>query len=132
MTGGTKFRIALAALALFAAGGTACRGGGSNDDAAAPEGGGTILVRAESVSFDITRIEVPAGASMAIVFVNADDVTHTLTVYVGTNAEGAVVADTGQVEAGAEGETAVLFTSGEHAFRCEVHPDRMSGVIVVQ
>jgi plastocyanin len=97
------------------------------------DGSGGINVVVEGTSFSAERIEVQAGATTTITLDNRDPLAHTLTVYLGGAPEGDIAADTGQVEAGESGEAVVFFASaGEHAFRCEVHPDRMRGTLVVR
>ena len=118
---------------ILAAALSAC--GADRDDkriAVTPEAGsGAIVVSAQGLAFNVDRIQVTAGASTTVILRNEDAVRHTLTVYLGEQAEGAPIAGTGDVAPGASGEATVLFTSGQHAFRCEVHPDKMSGMIVV-
>jgi plastocyanin len=97
------------------------------------DGSGAIIVVAENTSFSVERIEVRAGATTTISLENRDAVPHTLTVYVGESATGDVLADSGQVAGGETGEAVALFGApGEHAFRCEIHPERMSGTLVAR
>jgi plastocyanin len=97
------------------------------------DGSGEINVVVEGTSFSVERIEVQAGATTTITLDNRDALRHTLTVYVGEEPEGDIAADTGQVEARESGEAVVFFASaGEHAFRCEIHPDKMAGTLVVR
>lgn len=96
-------------------------------------GSGAITVVAEGASYDIERIEVQAGATTTVALENRDDATHTLTIYLGETPEGEIAADTGEVGGGERGEAVVFFAAaGEHAYRCEIHPDAMSGTLIVR
>lgn len=124
--------IAMAALAAMLA-------AGCDDDeppiASVPlhEGSGGVTVVAKDTSYSPARIEVATGGTTTITLDNQDSVAHTLTVYLGASPKGDVAADTGEVGAGDEGEAVVLFSkAGEHAFRCEIHPDKMRGTLVVR
>ena len=93
----------------------------------------TVRVVAQDRAFSLTRIEVPAGAATTITLDNRDATPHTLSVFLRATPEGDLAADTGRVDGGDEGEAVVLFTSpGEHAYRCEVHPTIMRGILVVR
>ena len=72
------------------------------------------------------------STTTTIFFRNADEVRHTLTVYLAETPQGTVVADTGEVASGQQDEAVVLFMTGAHAFRCEIHPEQMRGTIVVR
>jgi plastocyanin len=122
-------------LASGALGAVLAAGCADNDTPTAsgkPVDGSGITVLAVSTSFSVERIEVRAGATSTIALQNRDEVAHTLTLYLGSSPEGDVAADTGEVAGGERGEAVVFFPSaGEHAFRCEIHPDRMRGTLVV-
>ena len=108
-------------------------GGARTAEVEPNDGSGDVTVVAQESSFDVERIEVEAGTTTTIRLENRDAVTHTLTVYVGGSTEGAVAASTGEVTGGETGETVVFFAgAGEHAFHCEIHPDRMQGVLVAR
>ena len=113
---------------------TGCRNDGPPTASVTPENGsGAITVVAESTSFSVERIEVQAGATTTIALENRDAVAHMLTVYVAASPEGDIAADTGEVAGGERGEAVVFFAApGEHAFRCEIHPDTMRGTLVVR
>ena len=133
----TTWRRMRMLLASGALGVLLAAGCGDNDTPTASvvpvDGSGGITVVAESTSFSVERIEVQAGATTTIALENSDAVAHTLTVYVGKSPEGDVAADTGEVAGGESGEAVVFFASaGEHAFRCEIHPDTMRGTLVVR
>ncbi len=97
------------------------------------DGSGAIIVVAEDTAYNFERVEVQVNSTTTIAFENHDIVAHTLTVYLGPSPEGDVAADTGDVPAGQRGEAVVFFSvPGEHAFRCEVHPETMRGTLVVR
>jgi plastocyanin len=121
-----------ASAGLFMAGCAGSDTGGSVAVAPDADGAGAITVTARELSYEPSRIEVVAGAATTVTFHNEDEVAHTLTVYLASSATGAPVADTGEVPPGGAGEITVLFGSGAHDFRCEIHPDEMSGVIAVR
>jgi len=123
--------VRVAVIACFAA---ACNdGGGATVAVESTEGSGAIVVVAESGAFSVDRVEVEAGSTTTITLENRDDVTHTLVVYAGENADSEIAGGTGDVAAGEDGEAVVFFsTTGEHAFRCQIHPSRMSGTFVVR
>jgi plastocyanin len=96
-------------------------------------GSAGVTVTAKGVAFSADDIGIRAGVTVAITLDNADAVPHTLTIYAGATPEGDIVADTGEVAAGEQGEAVVLFsTPGKRAFRCEIHPTQMHGVIDVR
>lgn len=108
----------------------------ADDDEATPRDSGSppgpSVVRAQNRTFLPSTIEISAGVTATIALQNDDDTPHTLTVYLAATPEGAIVADTAEVPAGGRGEATMLFASGEHAFRCELHPEQMQGEIVVK
>lgn len=127
--------IALTSVILFA-------GCGGDDDevatatspapatAAAGDGGGLrVQVTAQDIAFSPTRVTVPAGQEITIVFTNNDaTVPHNFHIL-----------DTGQKTeqfTGQEGPSAELVVRfdqpGEYAFQCDVHPGIMTGTIVAE
>lgn len=94
---------------------------------------GTIAVVAQDFVFNPSGITVASDEEVTISLQNDGELPHTLTVFEDdaftTPLEGAT---TGNVNAGATGEFTVTFEEpGQHAFRCQIHPDRMVGIIVV-
>lgn len=130
-----RVRMLLASGALAALLAAGCRNDGPPTAASvtSENGSGAITVVAESTSFSVERIEVQAGATTTIALQNRDAVAHSLTVYADESPEGDVTADTGEIAGGESGESVVFFAAaGEHAFRCEIHPDKMRGTLVVR
>ena len=109
----------------------------SDDDppssATISSGSARVTVTAKGLAFIPDDIGVQAGETAAITLDNADTVRHTLTIYAGAALEGDIVADTGEVAPGEQGEAVVFFSSpGTRAFRCEIHPGQMQGVVNVR
>src|SRR5205823_7241788 len=83
----------------------------------------------ETLRFDPNNLTVQAGTTL--LFANVGGKPHTLTADDGTF-------DTGVVPPGGEGgrfagsnATITLNTPGAHAFRCQIHPQAMQGVLTV-
>jgi plastocyanin len=129
-----QVRMLLASGALAALLAMGCSDDGAPATSVKPvDGSGGTTVVAARTSFSLERIEVQAGATTTIALENRDAVAHTLTVYLGESPGGDIAADTGQVAGGESGEAVVFFAvAGEHAFRCEIHPDKMRGILVVR
>jgi plastocyanin len=97
--------------------------------------GGTELatITAQNSSFSINSITAPAGAATIVTFQNNDSVAHTFTVFDGEDFTGEIVADSGPVPPSETSEVTVLFgRPGRHGFRCQIHPQLMKGVLVVE
>jgi plastocyanin len=124
--------VTAAALAAWL--GAGCSGGNAHSASVSPvDGSGAITVVVDDGAYSAERIEVQSGATTAITLQNDDAGPHTLTVYLGSAPAGEIAADTGEVASHEQGEAVVFFAApGEHAFRCEVHPETMHGMIVVR
>jgi plastocyanin len=91
------------------------------------------VLTARNIAFDKTTLTVPAGATVALTFVNDDaGVPHNFALYTDSSAttaifKGAIV--TGQIT------TVYTFTApstpGTYYFRCDVHPTQMNGQFIV-
>lgn len=90
-----------------------------------------VDIRAAGRRFEPAELTVDGNTTVTIKFANDSDETHTLTVYLGEDVAGTVIAGTGEVAAASTGETSVLLAPGRHAFRCEIHPE-MEGTISVE
>jgi plastocyanin len=94
----------------------------------------TVDLTAQNISFDSTRIQVPAGASVTIKFTNRDNgIPHNFAVYESPAAKKSIFK--GKNITGPDTIT-YTFTApdkpGNYFFRCDVHPSRMTGTLVVQ
>jgi plastocyanin len=93
-----------------------------------------IALTAQDMQFDTDILAAPAGAIVAVAFENRDaGVQHNLAVYTDTSARTPVfrgLAVTGP------GSATYTFTApstpGTYHFRCDFHPDQMTGSFVVQ
>jgi plastocyanin len=92
--------------------------------------GPAVRIAAEELSFSAERLEASAGEPFRIVLDNrASSVPHNLSVYEDDSrlAQGEIVTGPATVA------TAVPpLDAGEYRFVCDVHPDQMSGTLVVE
>jgi plastocyanin len=87
-----------------------------------------VVIVGQNVSFDVTRVEVKAGAEVVFTFDNRDlGVPHNLHV------RGPGVDATTEIVAGPVMQTlTVTFTEpGDYEYVCDVHPSEMRGTIAV-
>jgi plastocyanin len=97
-------------------------------------GGGTATVdlAAANLAFNASTITVPAGAEVTVNFDNMDDgIPHNVAVYMDSSAtEEIFVGET------ITAETTYTFTApeepGTYFFRCDVHPQQMTGDFIVE
>jgi len=98
-----------------------------------PAGPVTLTLTAENLAFDRSRIEVPAGAKVTILFENRDPgVQHNVAFYETSTAEDIIFK--GDLVTG-PGTATYTFTApsepGTYFFRCDLHATRMRGDFVV-
>ena len=106
---------------------TAATGGGAGEPVA-------IALEARDMQFDTDILVAPAGATVTVAFENRDaGVQHNLAVY--TDASAGTVIFKGPVVTG-PGSATYTFTApstpGTYFFRCDLHPEQMTGSFVVQ
>lgn len=99
----------------------------------AAAGPALIELTAQNFAFSQARIEVAAGARVTVRLQNRDGVPHNFALY--TNAEASQgIASSPAAQPGGTAE--VTFTApsqpGEYFFRCNFHPDFMTGTLVVR
>jgi plastocyanin len=105
-----------------------------------PGGGGatggpvTVTIVAQNLQFDPTTITASAGVQVTVNFDNRDaGVLHNVAFYTNRSASSAIFV--GEITTGPvvvdEGFTAPS-TPGSYFFRCDVHPDVMTGAFNVQ
>jgi plastocyanin len=92
----------------------------------------TINLTAQNMAFDKSTITVSAGAQVTIIFDNKDSVPHNFVLYTDTSA--ATVIFKGEL---VSSKTITYnFTApskpGNYFFRCDVHPQIMTGTFIVQ
>ncbi|HLF70657.1 MAG TPA: cupredoxin domain-containing protein [Dehalococcoidia bacterium] len=128
---------------VFAVAAVALYGGATlvdvKHEAAAADGGGAtggpanITITAKNIAFDKRTITVSAGVDVTVTFVNADaGVLHNVAFYTNrsassTIAKGATFAGPGQEEL-----KFVAPGPGSYFYRCDVHPDQMTGTFAVK
>lgn len=94
----------------------------------------TVDLTAENIAFDKSTITVPAGAQVTVNFTNKDNgIPHNFAVYTDSSASQNIFK--GDTVTG-PGTTTYTFTApttpGTYFFRCDVHPQQMTGDFVVQ
>jgi plastocyanin len=99
-------------------------------------GGGiaTVELAADNMAFDASTITVPAGVEVTIIFDNQDDgILHNVAVYTDSSAaEEIYVGET------ITGPSVITYTftapeePGTYFFRCDVHPQQMTGDFIVE
>jgi plastocyanin len=96
---------------------------------AAPATGQAVPLAAEELSFSTDRLSAPAGEPFRIVLDNRAAVPHNVAVY----EDGTAVAR-GEVVPGPATVTTPVpaLDAGEYLFVCDVHPDQMTGTMVVE
>jgi len=94
----------------------------------------TVDLTAQNIAFDKSTITVPAGAEVTVNFNNMDDgVPHNFAVYTDSSASQNIFK--GDTITGPD-TTTYTFTApsepGTYFFRCDVHPQQMTGDFIVQ
>lgn len=108
--------------------------GAAVDDGAPAGGPASFNIVAENIQFDVESITVSAGVEVTVTLDNRDaGVPHNIAFYTDSSAS-QLIAGT-EVENGPVTQT-LTFTAptapGTYFFRCDVHPDTMTGALVVQ
>jgi plastocyanin len=102
----------------------ACGGGGG--------GGATVQLVAKDIAFDTNEITLTAGAQTTVELDNQDFVRHNFAIYEDESGEAAIFQ--GEIVEG-PATTQYSFTApdaGTYFFRCDVHPNQMTGTVVVE
>jgi plastocyanin len=100
------------------------------------EPGAPVMVHviAKNILFNIKTITVPAGAQVTVMFDNQDPgVMHNVAFYTDRTARTKIYV--GAIFAGPEVREyrfTAPATAGNYFFRCDVHPDTMTGTFVVE
>ncbi|MCE5338313.1 MAG: cupredoxin domain-containing protein [Methanomicrobiaceae archaeon] len=94
----------------------------------------TVDLTAENIKFDMSTITVPAGAQVTVNFNNKDNgVPHNFAVYTDSSASQNIFkGDTITGPATTIYTLTAPTTPGTYFFRCDVHPQQMTGSFVVQ
>jgi plastocyanin len=97
-------------------------------------GGNTITVTAVGMAFDTSTITVSAGAHVTITFINNDNgIPHNIAFY--TSSSATTVIYKGKTTTGVATITYTFdapTTPGTYFFRCDVHPNTMTGEFIVR
>jgi plastocyanin len=133
----------LTTAALFVACGDDDSGGATADQtstpgAASPADGGSsddlveLELKAENTQFDKDRLEAPSGSEISLTLDNRDTVEHNFSLYESQDSKDPLLE--GPLFSGPS-FLIYQFTapenSGTYHFRCDVHPDAMTGDLVV-
>ncbi len=112
----------------------------STDDGGGNAGGGTIAVTdgavelsAADLAFDANVIQATAGEAFTIRFTNNDTAPHNVSVYTEEDGEEIVLGDV--IDGGATVVWLVevpALDAGEYFFVCDIHPNEMTGSVVVE
>ena len=135
--------VILAGVLMLAA--VACGGGDSDDDAGATptndaaatvdNGAATELeLVAKDLKFDKDELRAPAGQEITVTLDNDDaDMLHNVAFY--QSSEGSEAIFVGDIFTGVDTREFTFTTPAEpgtYFFRCDVHPDTMSGDFIVE
>jgi plastocyanin len=107
---------------------------GGGGPAGGSQGGGGPTVTAKGLAFHPTQVTVPGGGQVTIHFDNQDaGTTHDIAVFNGSDANAPVLFK-GELVTGPATKD-YTFTApppGSYFFHCEVHPQQMTGTLVVR
>ncbi len=116
-------------------GGTTPAGGETPADGETPAGGETEIQMLPGTTFDTGELTIAADADVTITADNTDG-THNFAVYNSRDeAEDPAIEPIGQteIESAPFVDTVTLnLAAGEYFFRCEVHPNIMTGTLTAQ
>ncbi len=111
---------------------TSTQGGVAQSPTASNEPAVTVDISAQNFRFDKSNISVPAGAEVTLVFDNKEAVPHNVAVY--TTPAATDIIFRGDVITGPKTITyhfKAPMTPGVYFFRCDVHPNIMTGTFTV-
>jgi plastocyanin len=120
-------------VAVFLVASTGCSDEGRNDEGVAREGRWEIDLVAEGVSWRPDRISRADRGEFRITLRNRDDVPHNVHLFLVSDPE--VTYQSPDVPPGEEETFDVHFSACapcEFIYRCEIHPDRMSGTLLAE
>jgi len=89
----------------------------------------------DDTRFDKDTLTVAAGASVTLTYTNDSDLPHNWHLFDGSDASAPSIAQT-QIATGPNSSETVTFTAptapGRYYYHCDVHPQQMTGFLVVQ
>jgi plastocyanin len=123
--------LVMAACAPADDGDAATDGGDNTGGGTVAVSGGTVEITADDLAFDANVIQATAGEAFTITLVNNDSMPHNISIYVEEGGDEIVIGDVIN-----EGETIEVevpaLDAGEYFFVCDVHPQEMTGSVVVE
>jgi len=96
------------------------------------EGGAALRLKAADTKFDLAVLEAEAGGEISVQFENAEDVPHNFAVYTDESASEAIYVGEFLIKMGSQTEHLPALDRGTYFFRCDAHPDAMTGELVVR
>lgn len=109
----------------------ASAGTGGNGGSTAEVSGGTVEVSADDLAFNVETITAPAGESFTVMFTNNEALPHNFSVH--TEEGGEEIAVGNVINEGETDEVTIDgLEPGEYFFMCDVHPNDMTGTLVVE
>ncbi len=134
----TLLVVALAAIAFFAIGFTACGGGGGGEEDASPHAHESepetqvVNIVSKAIAFDKSDIGVAGGKEITIRHDNQDEaMPHNFAIYESSEAKELVAAT--EIELGLVQQELIVeaLEPGQYFFRCDTHPTQMIGTLIV-
>lgn len=106
-------------------------GGGNAGGGTVEVTDGAVELSAADIAFDANVIQATAGEAFTITFTNNDTAPHNVSVYTEEGGEEIVLGEV--IDGGATVEVEVpALDAGEYFFVCDIHPNEMTGSVVVE
>jgi plastocyanin len=127
-------RAVTALLILAAAGGLAlaCGGGSYSDVGADATPSANLMIRAKSLKFDKKTLVAPPATNVTVTFENAESAIHNFAVYTDKSAKEKIFVGENFVGPKTVQHQLTTPAAGSYYFRCDVHPDTMTGTFLVK
>lgn len=104
---------------------------GADGGGTATVDGGSVEVTAADLEFSVDTITATAGEAFTVSFTNSEGVPHNFSVYAEEGGDEIAVGNV--VSEGETDEVSIdALEPGEYFFVCDVHPQEMTGTIVVE
>ncbi len=92
----------------------------------------TVKLVAQNMAFDQSTIRVQAGAQVTLIFDNKDSVSHNFALYTDSSAATAIFKGDVVSAKTITYQFTAPSTVGTFFFRCDIHPQAMTGKFIVQ
>jgi plastocyanin len=92
---------------------------------------GRVALEADASQFSVGTIRAPTGRPFTIAFTNAEDVPHNVSVYVEDGGRAVATGEILNVAGGPVDVRVPALPRGAYRFVCDVHPELMTGTLVV-